>query len=209
MSELDELTDAIRRGDRVTARAATDAAMREGRDPDAILAAMIRAMGEIGQLFADHEVFVPEMLISARAMKESMGLLEPMLVDAGVLPIAKAVVGTVKGDLHDIGKDLVAVMWKGAHIDIVDLGVDVPTETFVEAVREHRPDVLGVSALLTTTMPLMAEIVRAVRAAGFADVAILVGGAPVTQAFADSIGASGYAPDAPTSVDTIRRLLGR
>ena len=207
MSELDELTDAIKRGDRAAASSATDTAMRTGHDPEIILAAMIQAMGEIGQQFADHEVFVPEMLISARAMKESMGLLEPMLVGAGVLPIAKAVVGTVKGDLHDIGKDLVAVMWKGAHIDVVDLGVDVPTATFVDAVRVHRPDVLGISALLTTTMSIMGEIVGAVRGAGFADVVILVGGAPVTQAFADSIGASGYAPDAPASVETIRRLL--
>jgi 5-methyltetrahydrofolate--homocysteine methyltransferase len=150
---------------------------------------------------------VPEMLIAARAMKESMALLEPILVKAGIRPDFTAVIGTVQGDLHDIGKNLVAMMWKGANFNVVDLGTNVAPDKFVAAVTENKALVVGLSALLTTTMPAMKTTVEAIRGAGLKDVKVVIGGAPITQEFANSIGADGFAPDAATAVTIVRELV--
>ncbi|MFO1487913.1 MAG: corrinoid protein [Verrucomicrobiota bacterium] len=167
---------------------------------------LVPGMMVVGERFKRNEIFVPEMLIAARAMKEALKILEPMLVAAGVKPEYTAVIGTVEGDLHDIGKNLVAMMWKGANIEVVDLGVNVPPAKFVEAVKQHRPSLLGLSALLTTTMPAMRQTVRQVRALGL-PVKIVIGGAPITPDFAKEIEADGYAPDAGTAVDTALAML--
>jgi 5-methyltetrahydrofolate--homocysteine methyltransferase len=185
----------------------THAAIESGTDPRAILAAMVDAMAEIGERFKRKEVYVPEMLIAARAFKTALPLLEPLLVKAGVAPSQTVVIGTVHGDLHDIGKNLVALLWKGAHFNVIDLGVNVPAQKFVDAISEHGAAAVGMSALLTTTMVGMADVVRAVRAAGHDNVKILVGGASVTQAWATGIGADGWAADAASAVDALRGAL--
>jgi 5-methyltetrahydrofolate--homocysteine methyltransferase len=161
----------------------------------------------IGEKLKHNEVFVPEMLIAARAMKECVQILEPLLVQAGIKPKFTAVIGTVKGDLHDIGKNLVAMMWRGANFGVIDLGTNVAPEKFAAAAKEHNADIIGLSALLTTTMPAMRTTVDAVRKAGLASVKILIGGAPITPQFAREIGADGYAPDAASAVDVARQLL--
>jgi 5-methyltetrahydrofolate--homocysteine methyltransferase len=168
---------------------------------------MTAAMAEVGARFQREELYVPEMLIAARAMREATAVLEPLLVGAGIRPVATAVVGTVRGDLHDIGKNLVGMMWKGAHIEVIDLGNNVSPEAFAAAAREHEAALVGVSALLTTTMPAMRDVVTAVRDADLSDTKVIVGGAPVTHAFAREIGADGYAPDAATAVDVAKELL--
>jgi len=147
------------------------------------------------------------MLIAARAMKESMAILEPLLAKAGIKPKYTAVIGTVQGDLHDIGKNLVAMMWKGANIGVVDLGTNVPAQKFVAAAREHGADIIGLSALLTTTMPAMKETVQAVRDAGLSKTKVIIGGAPITREFAQQIGADGFAPDAASAVDAVMQLV--
>jgi len=209
MADLAALTAAIEAGDRATATAVTAAAIEQGLDPETILAAMTTAMEVVGFKFQRNEVYVPEMLIAARAMKESTALLEPLLSAAGIRPEFTAVIGTVQGDLHDIGKNLVGMMWKGANIEVIDLGSDVPPDRFVAAAREHRASLVGISALLTTTMVGMRAVVEAIRAADLESVKVVVGGAPVTVAFADEIGADGYAPDAASAVDVAKRVLGR
>ncbi|MHB8400143.1 MAG: corrinoid protein [Candidatus Limnocylindrales bacterium] len=207
MTDLQQLTLAIESGDRVAAVAATRAAIDEGLDPATILGAMTAAMEIVGERFQRNEIYVPEMLIAARAMKEATAVLEPILVSAGIRPEHTAVIGTVKGDLHDIGKNLVAMMWKGANIEVIDLGTNVPPDRFVAAAREHGARLVGVSALLTTTMGGMRDVVTAIRAADSPQVRVIVGGAPVTAEFAEAIGADGFAPNAASAVDVARRLL--
>lgn len=203
---LQAITEAIKRGDRKTAVAQTQAAI-DGQLPAAeILAALVGGMDDVGRRFKNNEIYVPEVLIAARAMKESMALLKPILVKAGVAPAHTAIIGTVQGDLHDIGKNLVAMMWTGANFNVIDLGTDVPADKFVAAAREHNPDIIGLSALLTTTMPAMRGTVKALRDAGFGTLKIAVGGAPVTQSFAEEIGADGFSPDAGSAVDLARKL---
>ena len=206
MAELSLLQQAIEVGDRATAVEITQAAVDEGSNPKDVLDAMTVAMDVVGAKFQAGEAFVPEMLIAARAMKDALAVLEPELVAAGVAPEFTAVVGTVEGDLHDIGKNLVGMMWKGAGFDVVDLGVNVSADQFVAAATEHDADVIGLSALLTTTMPNMRGIVEAVRAAGLS-ARVVIGGAPTTPEFADQIGADGHAPDAGAAVDLVRGLL--
>lgn len=167
---------------------------------------LVPGMTAVGEKFRHNEIFVPEILIAARAMKEAIGILEPKLVGDGVKPVFNAVIGTVEGDLHDIGKNLVAMMWRGANIGVIDVGVNVPPSEFVEAIREHKPELLGLSALLTTTMPAMRDTVKAIRDAGLS-VKVMVGGAPVTPEYAREIGADGYAPDAATAVGSAMDLL--
>jgi len=207
MADLEALTAAVEAGDRATAVAITREAVAEGMDPRAVLEAMTAAMEVIGARFACNEIYVPEMLISARAMKEATAVLEPVLVAAGVRPEHTAVIGTIKGDLHDIGKNLVAMMWKGANIEVVDLGTNVGPAAFVAAAREHGASLVGISALLTTTMVGMKDVVAAVRAE-LPGVKVIVGGAPVTADYAASIGADGYAPDAATAVDVAKAAVG-
>jgi len=208
MADLEALAAAIEAGDRATARAITQSAVDEGMDPKSVLDAMAAAMEVIGHKFQCNEIYVPEMLISARAMKEATAILEPVLTAAGIRPEHTAVIGTIKGDLHDIGKNLVGMMWKGANIEVVDLGTNVSPEQFVEAAREHGATLEGVSALLTTTMVGMKDVVAAVRAADLPNVKVIVGGAPVTAEYAGSIGADGYAPDAASAVEVAKTAVG-
>jgi 5-methyltetrahydrofolate--homocysteine methyltransferase len=201
------LTAAVAAGNRAAAVDLTRDAVDGGTDPQAILAAMSTALDEVGRRFAQGELFVPEMLIAARAMKAGMAVLEPVLAERGVRPAWRAVIGTVEGDLHDIGKNLVTMMWRGAGIEVFDLGVGVSPERFAATAREHDAQLVGVSALLTTTMPSMRDIVAAVHGAGL-PAKVVVGGAPVTAEFAAQIGADGFAPDASAAVELARRLLG-
>lgn len=207
MPNLNELTEAIKSGNRSHATRLTQEALDSGDEAQSILDAMVAGMDEIGERFKRNEIFVPEMLIAARAMKESMAILEPALVKSGYKPLATAVIGTVQGDLHDIGKNLVSMMWKGASINVVDLGVNVSPEQFVNAVKEHNATLVGLSALLTTTMPSMKATMDALRGEQLQGVKVLIGGAPVTQAYADQIGADGFAADAASAVDVTRKLL--
>ena len=206
MSVLDNLTEAIKKGNRVDAKKLTEGAIKENVPAGDILAALVKGMDDVGRRFQCNEIFVPEMLIASRAMKEAMAMLEPLLVKAGIRPAFTAVVGTVQGDLHDIGKNLVAMMWKGANFGVVDLGTNVSAEKFVAAAQEHKAAVIGLSALLTTTMPAMKQTVDAVKKAGL-KVKVVIGGAPITQQFADEIGADGFAPDAASAVDIVRKLV--
>jgi 5-methyltetrahydrofolate--homocysteine methyltransferase len=200
MADLAALTAAVEAGNRKDAAALTQAALDDGTDPKTILDAMTAAMDVVGKKFQEGELYVPEMLIAARAMKAGTEILEPILAAAGVVPEFRAVVGTVEGDLHDIGKNLVGMMWKGGGIEVIDLGVNVAPAAFVEAAREHDAHLIGVSALLTTTMPNMRAVVEAVRAAGLST-------RVVTPEYAAQIGADGYAPDAGSAVDLARGLL--
>lgn len=208
MSDLKALSNAIVKGDRNEAKRLTQAALDAKLDPQVIVeTGMVPGMAIIGERFKKNEIFVPEMLIAARAMKEAMSLIEPLLTAKGINPKYTVVIGTVQGDLHDIGKNLVAMMFKGANFGVVDLGTNVPPEKFVAAAREHKADLVGLSALLTTTMPAMKTTVKALRDAGMADVRIIIGGAPVTKQYADEIGANGYAPDAASAVDVAQTLV--
>ncbi|HBG79039.1 MAG TPA: cobalamin-binding protein [Phycisphaerales bacterium] len=209
MADLKALGEAVIKGDQNKALEITKAALAEGMAPGSILKdGLIAGMNIIGERFKNNEVYIPEVLIAARAMKTAMEVLAPELVKAGVKPLAKAAVGTVQGDLHDIGKNLVVMMLKGAGFEVVDLGVDVSPQKFVDKVKETKVQVVGLSALLTTTMPSMEKTIKALKDAGIA-VKTMIGGAPVTQAYADKIGADGYAPDAASAVDVAKKLVGK
>jgi 5-methyltetrahydrofolate--homocysteine methyltransferase len=207
MTILEQLSQAVAAGKSKDARALTQRALDEGTKPgDLVDHALVPAMAAVGEKFKNNEIFVPEMLVAARAMREAMNVLEPRLLAAGITPKYTALIGTVLGDLHDIGKNLVAVMWKGANFRVIDLGTNVPPAKFVAAINEYRPQVVGLSALLTTTMPAMVETVRAIRTGGCPPVKIMVGGAPISQQYADEIGADGYAPDAASAADKAKTL---
>lgn len=207
MADLAGLAEAIIKGDMAGATQLTTEALAEGIAPKSVLDdGLIAGMDVIGGRFKKGEVFIPEVLIAARAMKSSMAILEPALAKAGVEPVGRFVVGTVKGDLHDIGKNLVAMMMKGAGFEVIDLGVDVSPETFVEQVKAHGADMVGMSALLTTTMPAMEQAVKALNDSGV-KVKVLVGGAPVTQEYADKIGADGFAGNAAETVELAKSLV--
>jgi 5-methyltetrahydrofolate--homocysteine methyltransferase len=210
MIDLQNLSTAIIDGDRDRTLALIRAALDRGVPPEELLNRwMIPAMGEVGARFERQEYFVPEMLVAARAMQGGLTLLRPLLIQRDVRPLATVVIGTVRGDLHDIGKNLVAMMLEGAGFQVIDLGVDVPPERFVQAVSEHGAEVLGLSALLTTTMPEMRTVVRAVADAGLRGrVKILIGGAPVTSGYASHIGADGYGEHAGAAAALARRVLG-
>lgn len=209
MTTLEQLGAAVVSGKAKDAQALTQRILAEGTEPGAVIdQALVPAMAAVGEQFKNHEIFVPEMLIAARAMKASMGVLEPRLVAAGITPKYTAVIGTVQGDLHDIGKNLVAVMWKGAMFKVVDLGTNVAPARFVAAINEHRPQVVGLSALLTTTMPAMVNTVKIIRGGDCTPTKIMIGGAPVNQQFADEIGADGYAPDAASAAERAQILIG-
>ncbi len=210
MAILDEIYEAVLHGQAAAAVEKVTQALAEGIPAGTILNdGLIAAMRQVGQLFEDGEAFVPEMLIAARAMDKALVVLKPHLVEQGVAPLGRVVIGTVKGDLHDIGKKLVAMMLEGSGFEIVDLGIDVPPERFVEAVSGGGVQVVALSALLTTTMPNMKTTIDALTAAGLRDqVRIIIGGAPVNQAYADQIGADGFAPDASSAVRKVRELIG-
>jgi 5-methyltetrahydrofolate--homocysteine methyltransferase len=201
---------AVVKGDRTAVDTEVRRALEEGIDPDRILKeGLIKAMDEVGKRFESGDFFVPEMLIAARAMKTGVAILSPQLIKSGVKPIGKVVIGTVAGDLHDIGKNLVGLMLEGAGFEVIDLGTDVSSERFVEAVRDEKPHLLGLSALLTTTMAGMTEVIKSLQDNGLRDsVKIFIGGAPVTQGFSDQIGADGYADDAASASRKARELVG-
>jgi 5-methyltetrahydrofolate--homocysteine methyltransferase len=207
MVDLKALSESIIKGDQGKAVAMTKEALAEGLSPKSILNdGLIAGMNVIGTRFKSNEIYIPEVLIAARAMKMAMEVLAPKLAEAGVKPIARVMIGTVQGDLHDIGKNLVVMMLKGAGFEVIDLGVDVTAEKFVEHAKSTGAKVVGMSALLTTTMPAMEKVVKALKDAG-CNVKTMIGGAPVTKAYADKIGADGYAADAASAVDIAKALL--
>jgi 5-methyltetrahydrofolate--homocysteine methyltransferase len=210
MSDFSVLCDAIRDGDAEKAAAAAREALAAGVTPLRIVSEGISpAMTEVGRLFEEGDCFVPELLMAARATKAVFELLRPLLSQTGVKPVARVVLGTVKGDMHDIGKNLVGALLEGGGFEVVDLGVDVPPARFVAVVGEQKPELVGLSALLTTTLPSMKTTLDALRAAGLRErVKVMVGGAPVTQGYAQTIGADGYADNAASAVDVARRLIG-
>lgn len=206
---IEAIYGAVMEGNAGEAASQVEAALAAGTSPNDILyQSCIAAMDKVGQLFEDGEYFVPEMLIAARAMQAAMDVLKPHLAEDEIGAAGTAVIGTVAGDLHDIGKNLVGMMMGGAGFSVIDLGTDVSPEAFVEAVRENAPDLIGMSALLTTTLPSMEKTIQALQETGLRDkVKVMVGGAPVTQDFADKIGADGFAPDASQAARLAKTLL--
>lgn len=209
MVDFRSISEALQRGDSDTVKEMVKKALMEDIPPKDILDnSLISGMNIIGMKFKNNEVYVPEVLIAARAMYAGMNLLKPKLVENGVKNIGKVVIGTVMGDLHDIGKNLVKMMLEGAGFEVVDLGVNVSPEKFVSAVKEYQPDILGMSALLTTTMLNMAEVIQSLQSADLGKkVKVMIGGAPVTQRYAEQIGADSYSPDAASAVETAKMLL--
>jgi len=207
--DLTAMSDALQKGKANEVKEYVTKALAEGLGAKRILEeGLISGMSVVGARFKRNEIYIPEVLIAARAMQAGMSILEPELVKSGVKMIGKVAIGTVKGDLHDIGKNLVAMMFKGAGFEVLDLGVDVPAEKFVATAVDHQADLVGMSALLTTTMMQMKTTVEMVKKAGFQGVKTIVGGAPVTAEFAKQIGADGYAPDAATAVSIVKGILG-
>ena len=209
MAILEELSQLLQKGKVKNVVALVTQALEEGISPEEILNdGLLKGMSEVGVKFKNNQVYVPEVLIAARALNKGLEVLKPRLVEAGTKPIGKVVIGTVQGDLHDIGKNLVSMMMVGAGLEVVDLGVDVSAEKFVAAVREHRPNIVAMSALLTTTMPHQGDVIEALKAEGLRDqVKVMVGGAPVTDSFAKQIGADAYTPDAATAAEKARALV--
>jgi 5-methyltetrahydrofolate--homocysteine methyltransferase len=205
---LQTIYQAVLNGDMAAAQEGVQVAVDAGIASGEILnSALIPAMSEVGRLFEAGEYFVPEMLIAARAMKAGLEIIKPLLVDSGVEPVGTVAIGTVMGDLHDIGKNLVAMMLEGAGFKIVDLGTDVPAEKFIAAAKEGA-SIIGISALLTTTMPSMKTIIEAIEEAGVRhQVKIIIGGAPVTEEYANQIGADGYASDANQAATLAKKLI--
>jgi len=210
MAELAQLHDAILRGDAKTALAVTRESLAEGKDPvELVTKYMIPAMDEVGNRFECQEYFVPELLLSARAMKGALEIIRPLLAAKGATPVGRVVIGTVKGDLHDIGKNLVASMLEGAGFEVIDLGTDVSPAKFVAEAQSKNANIVALSALLTTTMPSMRTTIEEFQRAAFRDkVKIMIGGAPVTQQYAEQIGADGYSDNANGAVAMARRLAG-
>ena len=208
MADLQQIANGIIGGKAQEVKDLVQAAIDEGVGVEAILnEGLIAGMNVVGVKFKNNEFYVPEVLIAARAMKWGMEILEPKLAEAGVQPVASVALGTVKGDLHDIGKNLVGMMLQGAGFNVVDLGIDCAPEKFVAAVQDQGCKIVGLSALLTTTMPQMKNVIDALKEAGI-EAKVIIGGAPVTQNYADEIGADGYAPDAASAVDVAKELIG-
>ncbi|MDD4872988.1 MAG: corrinoid protein [Kiritimatiellae bacterium] len=210
MSKLDQIAESLMKGKANDVKALVEQVLKEGENPGKILNdGLLKGMSVIGERFKKNEVYVPEVLIAARAMKAGMQILQPKLTSAGVKPIGIAVIGTVKGDLHDIGKNLVGMMLEGGGFKVVDIGIDADPQKFIDAAKTNNASIIGVSALLTTTMTNMKAVVDALKASPLAGkVKIMIGGAPVTQAFCDEIGANGYAPDAASAADLAKKISG-
>ena len=209
MMNLDVISEALQRGDAEKVEELVKKALEEKLIPKDILEnGLIKGMDIIGAKFKKNEVYVPEVLIAARAMHAGMDILRPKLAETGVKNIGKVAIGTVKGDLHDIGKNLVKMMLEGAGFEVIDLGIDVSPDKFVEAAKEHKPNIIAMSALLTTTMVNIPEVIKALEVAGLRDkVKIMIGGAPITQNYADQIGADGCSPDAASAVDKAKTFV--
>jgi len=209
MMNLDVISEALQRGDAEKVEELVKKTLEEKLIPKDILEnGLIKGMDIIGAKFKKNEVYVPEVLIAARAMHAGMDILRPKLAETGVKNIGKVAIGTVKGDLHDIGKNLVKMMLEGAGFEVIDLGIDVSPDKFVEAAKEHKPNIIAMSALLTTTMVNIPEVIKALEVAGLRDkVKIMIGGAPITQNYADQIGADGCSPDAASAVDKAKTFV--
>ena len=209
MIELKELSEALFRGDISQVKEITQRALQEKIEPKEILEqGLIKGMEVVGIKFKNNEIFLPEVLLASQAMYGGLELLQPKLIKSGVKSVGKVIIGTAKGDLHDIGKNLVAMMLKGGGFEVIDLGIDVSPEKFLKAAQEHKPDIVGISALLTTAMIGMMDVVAALERAGLRDkIKVMVGGAPVTQEFANEIGVEGYASNAASAVDKAKELL--
>ena len=205
---FDKIKEDIISGNRKGVAADVQNALDAGMSAEEVLnKAMIPAMAEVGKLFEDGEFFIPEMLVAARTMSAGMEIIKPLLKGSATVSCGKVVIGTVAGDLHDIGKNLVALMLEGNGFEVIDLGADVSSEKFVEAIREHKPQIVAMSALVTTTMPAMGRTIEAIAAAGLRDqVKVMVGGAPLSQTYSDSIGADGYSADANSAVALAKKL---
>jgi len=208
MVDLKEIAENLIQGKADKVKELTQRSVDEGQDIQKILnEGLLAGMSVVGDKFKKNEFYVPEVLIAARAMKAGMEIIRPLLTKKGVKGAGKIILGTVRGDLHDIGKNLVGMMLEGAGFEIIDLGVDVPPEKFVEAAREKGADIIGLSALLTTTMPGMKDVIEAIKSSDLkGKLKVMIGGAPVTQDYADEIGADGYAPDAASAVDKAKQL---
>ncbi len=209
MDIFQEIIEKIEKGDANAVKSLVEKAVADNITANDILNnGLVKGMNNIGAKFKNNEVYIPEVLIAARAMKAGLEIIKPLLAEAKTESKGKIAIGTIKGDLHDIGKNIVCIMLEGAGFDVIDLGIDVPKEKFIEVVENGSADILGLSALLTTTMPSMKEVVDAVGQSGLKDkVKVMIGGAPITQAYADEINADGYAPDAATAVDVVKQLL--
>ena len=211
MTLLEELAAEIVKGDADAAKDLTEKALSQDLTAEEILnQGLVSGMNVISEQFKNNEIFIPEVLVAARAMKAGMQIIRPLLAEANVESQGKVIIGTVGGDLHDIGKNIVAMLLEGAGFEVIDLGADVAKEKFLEAAERENPDILGISALLTTTMIFMKDMVKALEESGLKEkVKVIIGGAPITQSYADEIGADGYAPDAASAVDMVRGILGR
>lgn len=209
MVEFKELQEALFWGDVSKVKELTQIALQERIEPKKILEqGLIKGMNVVGIKFKNNEIFLPEVLLASRAMHRGLELLQPELIKSGAKAVGKVIIGTAKGDLHDIGKNLVAMMLRGGGFEVIDLGIDVPPEKFLKASQEHQPDIVGISALLTTTMIGMIDVITILKKAGLRNkIKVMVGGAPVTQEFADEISADVYAPNAASAVDKARELL--
>ncbi len=209
MVDLKELSEVLFRGDVSRVKEIILRALQEKKTPKEILEqGLIKGMNVVGIKFKNNEIFLPEVLLASRAMHGGLELLQPELIKSGVKAVGKVIIGTAKGDLHDIGKNLVAMMLRGGGFEVIDLGIDVPPEKFLKASQEHQPDIVGISALLTTTMIGMVDVITILKEAGLKNkIKVMVGGAPVTQGFADEIAADVYAPNAASAVDKARELL--
>ncbi|HEA65135.1 MAG TPA: cobalamin-binding protein [Candidatus Aminicenantes bacterium] len=210
MKIFEEIAEEVQKGNSESVEVLTKKALSEDISAEDILNnGLVAGMNIISKKFKNNEVFIPEVLISARSMHSGLGILKPLLAEANVQSKGKVVIGTVKGDLHDIGKNIVGMLLQGAGFDVVDLGADVPKEKFLEFVKNEGADILGMSALLTTTMIYMKETLETLKNAGLREkVKVIIGGAPVTESYAVQIEADGYAPDAASAVDLTKRLLG-
>ncbi len=210
MKIFEEIADEVQKGNSESVEELTKKALSEDISAEEILNnGLVAGMNIVSKKFKNNEIFIPEVLISAKSMYSGLGIIKPLLAEANVKSKGKVVIGTVKGDLHDIGKNIVAMLLQGAGFDVVDLGADVPKEKFLEFVKNERADILGMSALLTTTMIYMKETIETLKNAGLREnVKVIIGGAPVTESYAAQIDADGYAPDAASAVDLTKRLLG-
>ena len=210
MAILEDLAVEVRKGDADMAKNLTEEALSQNISAEEVLnSGLVAGMNVIGEQFKNNEIFIPEVLVAARAMKAGMQIIRPLLAEANVESLGKIIIGTVGGDLHDIGKNIVAMLLEGAGFEVVDLGADVTKEKFLEFAEKENPDVLGMSALLTTTMVFMKDMVIALEEAGLKDkMKIIIGGAPITQSYADEIRADGYAPDAASAVDLVKSVMG-
>jgi len=211
MKIFEELADEVQKGNSESVEELTKRALSQDISAEDILNnGLVAGMNIVSEKFKNNEIFIPEVLISAKSMYSGLGIIKPLLAELNVKSKGKVVIGTVKGDLHDIGKNIVAMLLQGAGFDVVDLGADVPKEKFLEFVKNERVDILGMSALLTTTMIYMKETIEALKNAGLREnVKVIIGGAPVTESYAAQIDADGYAPDAASAVDLTKRLLGK